>query len=269
MTSTDTEQVSGGASHHLRTDSVRSRPKRVLIVVANPTTNQYGWPVGYWAAELTHPYFELTERGIQVTMASPGGGKVVDALSDPRDESEWSSDDLISMGFFNTPDLVSKLDDTPAIGDLDLDQFDAIMVAGGQAPMFSYRDNKELHRVIRTFYEAEKPVAVPPDRQHSRHGVPDIARRLGGPARSLQGLRSTFQEDNSSQRGGHSPGGAFQEVDTEHSFELAHLTAEDLLGHGHPAAGGGKPGLLGHRHKVAQVAQLDVRRDGLPERVAA
>jgi putative intracellular protease/amidase len=130
-------------------------------VVANPTTNQYGWPVGYWAAELTHPYFELSERGIEVTIASPDGGKVVaDALSDPRDESKWSSEDLISMGFFNTPDLVSKLDDTPAIGDLDLDRFDAVMVAGGQAPMFSYRDNKELHRVIRTFYEAEKPVAV-------------------------------------------------------------------------------------------------------------
>ena len=161
MSTSNTEQVSGGASHRVRTDSVRSRPKRVLIVVANPTTNQYGWPVGYWAAELTHPYFELTERGLEVTVASPDGGKVVaDALSDPRDESKWSSEDLISMGFFNTPELMSKLDHTPTVGDLDLDQFDAIMVAGGQAPMFSYRDNQELHRVIRTFYEAEKPVAV-------------------------------------------------------------------------------------------------------------
>jgi putative intracellular protease/amidase len=161
MTSTDTEQISGGASHHVRTDSVRIRPKRVLIVVANPTTNQYGWPVGYWAAELTHPYFELTERGIEVTIASPNGGRVVaDALSDPRDESKWSSEDLISMGFFHTAELMSKLDDTPAVRDLDLDQFDAIMVAGGQAPMFSYRDNQELHQAVRTLYEAERPVAV-------------------------------------------------------------------------------------------------------------
>ena len=161
MTSTDAEQVSGGAGHRVSTDSVGGRPKRVLIVVANPTTNQHGWPVGYWAAELTHPYFELTERGIQVTIASPDGGKVVaDALSDPRDESKWSSEDLISMGFFNTPELMSKLDDTPAIGDLDLGSFDAILVAGGQAPMFSYRDNQELQQAIRTFYEAEKPVAV-------------------------------------------------------------------------------------------------------------
>ncbi|HXW39483.1 MAG TPA: hypothetical protein VEJ44_07295, partial [Acidimicrobiales bacterium] len=112
--------VTGGSGHHAQTDMVGSRPKRVLIVVANPTTNQYGWPVGFWAAELTHPYYELTERGIEVTIASPDGGKVAaDALSDPRDDSKWSSEDLISLGFLSTPELVAKLEATPAIGDLD------------------------------------------------------------------------------------------------------------------------------------------------------
>jgi putative intracellular protease/amidase len=161
MATAQKAEVSGGTAHRMQTDSVGSRPKHVLIVVANPATNQYGWPVGFWAAELTHPYYELTERGLEVTIASPGGGKVeADALSDPRDDSRWSSEDLISMGFLNTPELVAMLEDTPALGDLDLDQFDAIMVAGGQAPMFSYRDDRRVQHAIRTFYEAEKPVAV-------------------------------------------------------------------------------------------------------------
>lgn len=161
MTFADKPEVSGGVAHHVATDLVSSRPKRVLIVVANPANNQHGWPVGFWAAELTHPYFELTERGIEVTIASPNGGKVVaDALSDPRDESKWSSEDLISMGFFNTPELAAKLEATPAIGDLDVSDFDAVMVAGGQAPMFSYREDARVHQAIRAFYEAEKPVAV-------------------------------------------------------------------------------------------------------------
>jgi putative intracellular protease/amidase len=161
MTIDEKANVSGGTSHHMQADWVSSAPKRVLIVVANPTINQYGWPVGFWSAELTHPYFELTERGIEVTIASPGGGKVeADALSDPRDDSKWSSEDLISMGFLNTPQLVAKLDSTPAVGELDLGQFDAIMVAGGQAPMLTYRDDRRVHDAIRAFYEAEKPVAV-------------------------------------------------------------------------------------------------------------
>src|SRR5262245_41901579 len=119
------------ADHHMRVDRVSSRPKQVLIVVANPTTSTtLGWPVGFWGAELTHPYYELAQRGVGVTIASPEGGKVeMDSLSDPRDDSKWSADDLIRMGFLNTPELVSLLQDTPKLKDLDLDVYDAIMVA--------------------------------------------------------------------------------------------------------------------------------------------
>jgi putative intracellular protease/amidase len=64
------------------------------------------------------------------------------------------------MGFLNTPELAAKLTDTPAISDLDLSTFDAIMVAGGQSPMFTFREHQALATAIRSFYEAEKPVAV-------------------------------------------------------------------------------------------------------------
>ena len=87
MTANKTEVA---ADHHMRVDRVSSNPKRVLIVVANPrTSTTLGWPVGFWGAELTHPYYELTERGVEVTIASPDGGRVeLDSLSDPRDESK-------------------------------------------------------------------------------------------------------------------------------------------------------------------------------------
>jgi putative intracellular protease/amidase len=154
--------VQAVADHHMRVDRVSSASKRVLIVVANPATSTtMGWPVGFWAAELTHPYYELTERGIDVTIASPEGGRVeMDSLSDPRDPSQWSAEDLISMGFVHTPALMDLLERTPRLGDLDLDEFDAIMVAGGQSPMFTFRENDALKDAIRHFYEAEKPTAI-------------------------------------------------------------------------------------------------------------
>src|SRR5579884_3605883 len=150
------------ADHHMRVDRLSSKPKRVLIVVANPTTSTtLGWPVGFWGAELTHPYYELTQRGVLVTVASPAGGRVeLDALSDPRDPSKWSADDLITLGFLSTPELAALLENTPKLADLDLDEYDAIMIAGGQAPMFSFRDNTQLHDAIRHFYESEKPTCV-------------------------------------------------------------------------------------------------------------
>jgi putative intracellular protease/amidase len=150
------------SAHHMRVDTVSSKPKRVLIVVANPAVSTtLGWPVGFWAAELTHPYYELTERGVDVTIASPDGGRVeFDAYSDPRDESKWSSDDLISMGFIHTPELMALLEDTPKLAELDWASYDAIMVAGGLAPMFGFRDHDDLKRAIAYFYETEKPTAA-------------------------------------------------------------------------------------------------------------
>ena len=146
------------SGHRMAVDQVRMTPPRVLMVVANPTVDsKNGWPVGFWAAELTHPYYELTERGVAVTIASPDGGRVeFDGLSDPRDPSRWSAGDLISMGFVHTPELMGLLEDTPKLADLDYDDFDALLVCGGQSPMFTYPDNGDLQNAVRAFYEAEK-----------------------------------------------------------------------------------------------------------------
>jgi putative intracellular protease/amidase len=84
----------------------------------------------------------------------------MDSLSDPRDPSKWSSEDLITMGFVNSPELMELLERTPKLADLDLDEFDAIMVAGGQSPMFTFRENEDLAGAIRRFYESERPTAV-------------------------------------------------------------------------------------------------------------
>jgi len=150
------------ADHHMRVDSVKTKKRRVLIVVSNPTkATTVGWDVGFWGAELTHPYYELTQSGIDVTIASPEGGPVkMDSLSDPRDPSKWSSEDLITMGFVNTPELMSLLDETPKLSALNLEDYDAIMVAGGLAPMFTFRKNKSIHDALRHFYEGEKPTCI-------------------------------------------------------------------------------------------------------------
>src|SRR5262245_39653611 len=154
--------VTGADQHHEVVDVTTSRRPKVLMVVANPTVSTTtGWHVGFWAAELTHPYYAFDQARYNVTIASPDGGKVeIDALSDPRDESQWSADDVISMGFLNTPELVGLLEDTPLVADLELGKFDAIVVGGGNAPMFQFRQNEELKRAIAAFYEAEKPTAL-------------------------------------------------------------------------------------------------------------
>ena len=156
------QSVQSADQHREVVDVTRTKRPQILMVVANPTTaTTTGWPVGFWASELTHPYYAFTRARYDVVIASPNGGPVkVDTLSDPRDASKWSAEDLISMGFLNTPELVARLEDTPNLADLDLDDFDALVVCGGLAPMFQFREHEALKKVIATFYEAEKPTAV-------------------------------------------------------------------------------------------------------------
>lgn len=135
-----------------------NKRKRVAIVIANPaistTTN---WPVGFWWSELTHPYFVLTEHGYEVEVFSPQGGRCeADAMSDPRDSSGYSSSDLITMGFIATPKLLTLVDNTRKVSEIDVSQFDAIVVAGGQAPMFTFEGAIDLHKKFVAFYEAGK-----------------------------------------------------------------------------------------------------------------
>lgn len=138
------------------------QPKRVAIVIANPTTSTTtGWPVGFWWSELTHPYYELTEAGYQVEVFSAEGGACVpDAMSDPRDASGYSASDLISMGFIATPKLAGLVSDTKPASAIDVQKFDAILVAGGQAPMFNFANATALHEKFAAFYEAGKVVCA-------------------------------------------------------------------------------------------------------------
>src|SRR3954464_10922160 len=102
-------------------DRTTTAPKRVLMVVANPTTSTTtGWPVGFWASELFHPLYEFTEAGYDVTVASPDGGAVeVDALSDPRDPSGYSAEDVLSLGYLSSEERKALLKDTARLSELD------------------------------------------------------------------------------------------------------------------------------------------------------
>ena len=95
--------------------------KRILMVAANPAVSTTtGWPVGFWAAELIHPYDEFTRRGYAVTIASPAGGQIeLDALSDPNDASGYSKDDALSARYLADPAFQALLVDTPAVSSLD------------------------------------------------------------------------------------------------------------------------------------------------------
>jgi putative intracellular protease/amidase len=139
-----------------------AHPHRVLIVVANPATSHItGWPTGFWWPELTHAYWAFVEAGYDVDIASPEGGRVTaDAYSDPEHESGYSAHDFLSLGFKKSAAHAKLLEATPSVHALDAARYDAVFVAGGQAPMLTMFDDERFHRFLAGIYEAGKILAV-------------------------------------------------------------------------------------------------------------
>lgn len=138
------------------------RPKRIAIVASNPSVSgQTGWPIGFWWSELTHPYWEFMEHGYKVDIYSPDGGKLVaDNWSDPRDESRYSAMDLISLGFISSPDHMKLVENSQPIARLQQSNYDAVLFAGGQAPMYTYYGDARVHALAGSFYQEGKITAV-------------------------------------------------------------------------------------------------------------
>src|SRR5512136_1493827 len=127
-----------------------ARRKKVLMVAANPSTSRTtGWPVGFWWAELTHPYWTFTEAGCEVEIRSPDGGDLsADGYSDPEDASGYSAHDILSLGFKKSPRHLALLKGTPGVEGVDPGAYDAVFFVGGQSPMITFRGNSRLEHLV-------------------------------------------------------------------------------------------------------------------------
>jgi putative intracellular protease/amidase len=127
---------------------------KVLFVISSSDT-------AFWLSEVTHPYWHLIERGVEVDFASPQGGKVVfDSYSDPYFEKSLEPEDLVSKGFLSDKNAVAKLETTLKLKDVDLSLYDAIHVAGGRGATFDLFPNEDVARALEYFWAKDKVVGA-------------------------------------------------------------------------------------------------------------
>jgi putative intracellular protease/amidase len=136
--------------------------KRILIVASNPTVSEKtGERAGFWWAEVTHSYWEFVSQGYNAVIASPDGGALEgDPWSDPRDKSGLMAEDILTLGFINSPEHTSLVQKTPALSEVSLDDFSGIFLAGGQGPMYTFVNDKRVHQLVVSCYELGKITAV-------------------------------------------------------------------------------------------------------------
>ncbi len=135
---------------------------KILMVASSPSVSkQTGWPIGFWAAELTHPLRVFQEAGYEVDLVSTEGGKIeMDSYSNPTDPSGYSAHDVITLGYMQLPWFNEMLSNTKKMSEVDPNEYDAIFLVGGQGPMYTFKDNHVLEQLFVSFYEKGKPSAA-------------------------------------------------------------------------------------------------------------
>ena len=135
---------------------------KILLVASSPTTSkQTGWPIGFWAAELTHPLRVFQEAGYEVELDSTDGGKLMmDGYSNQTDASGYSAHDVISLGYMQQQWFNDMLENTQKLTEVNPANYAAIFLVGGQGPMYTFRGNRDLEKLFAGFYESGKPAAA-------------------------------------------------------------------------------------------------------------
>ncbi|MDH6120688.1 DJ-1/PfpI family protein [Kitasatospora sp. GAS204B] len=97
--------------------------------------------------EVLYPYQRLQEEGYQVDIAAPSKKKLRFVVHDFEDGFDTYTE---KPGYSWPADL--------AFAEVDPAEYVALVIPGGRAPEY-LRNDPELQRIVRHFFDAEKPVA--------------------------------------------------------------------------------------------------------------
>lgn len=112
--------------------------KKVLIIAGDAVE----------ALEVYYPYYRCLEQGYDVTIAAPSVKKMQTVIHDFID----GMDTYVEKTGYG-------LEANAAFEDVNPDEFDGLIIPGGRAPEY-LRLNDHVAKIVRNFFEADKPVAA-------------------------------------------------------------------------------------------------------------
>jgi len=134
------------------------RKAKVLILVTNHSDFEKvnAEPTGLWLSELTHFYDVFMEKGIQMEIASPEGGKIP---IDSRSLGRFGLDDQTRKRY-EDKQFMALLENTKSLSDINHKDYDVLFFAGGHGAMWDFANNNEMLNITRDMYESGKIISA-------------------------------------------------------------------------------------------------------------
>ncbi|WP_300321412.1 type 1 glutamine amidotransferase domain-containing protein [Idiomarina sp.] len=130
--------------------------KVLMVLTSHDKLGDTGHKTGFWVEEFAAPYYVFVDAGVDVTLASPKGGKP------PMDPNSTAPDAQTEATERLEKDSTAqhKLETTCTLDDVDPDDFDAIFYPGGHGPLWDLTNNEQSIKLIEHFWSKGKPVSA-------------------------------------------------------------------------------------------------------------
>jgi putative intracellular protease/amidase len=130
--------------------------KILMVLTSHDILGNTGRKTGFWLEEFAAPYYVFTDAGVEVTVASPKGGQPpIDPKSDDPNnqtpaQTRFKADKAAQKVLANTV----RLDSVKA------EDFDTVFYPGGHGPMWDLAEDPVSIKLIESFYDSGKPIAL-------------------------------------------------------------------------------------------------------------
>ncbi|MDI4232920.1 type 1 glutamine amidotransferase domain-containing protein [Bradyrhizobium sp. Arg237L] len=130
--------------------------KILMVITSHDQLGNTGRKTGFWLEELAAPYFVFKDSGVEITLASPKGGRP--PLDPKSNEPEFRTD--LTRRFEQDAAAEAQLDKTVRLESVKQEDFDSVFYPGGHGPMWDIVDDKNSIKLIESFLAAGKPISV-------------------------------------------------------------------------------------------------------------
>ncbi|WP_131196838.1 type 1 glutamine amidotransferase domain-containing protein [Lichenihabitans psoromatis] len=130
--------------------------KILMVLTSHDMLGDTGRKTGFWLEELAAPYYVFKDAGAVITLASPNGGQ---PPLDPKSNEPSSQTDQ-TRRFEADAAATAQLATTVRLDSVSQADFDTVFYPGGHGPLWDLAEDRTSIKLIQSFVEAGKPVAL-------------------------------------------------------------------------------------------------------------
>jgi len=128
----------------------------LMVLTSHDQLGDTGLKTGFWLEEFAAPYYVFKDNDIEVTLASPKGGKP--PLDPKSDEPDFQTP--ATKRFRKDDGAQKQLAGTHLLSTINPSDFDAVFYPGGHGPLWDLAEDKISISLLETFSQQKKPMGL-------------------------------------------------------------------------------------------------------------